>query len=80
MGPPPSRFVSSELQGQILAIKTSARVSQSWSVLLRICTEAHMHTHHITPSREYVNSVRVRHLPVQMRRITQPVERLPLQK
>ena len=27
MGPPPSRFVSSELQGQILAIKTSARVS-----------------------------------------------------
>ena len=36
-----------------------------------------MHTHHITPSREYVNSVRVRHLPVQMRRITQPVERLP---
>ena len=80
MGPPPSRFVSSELQGQILAIKTSARVSQSWSVLLRICKEAHMHTHHITPSREYVNSVRVRHLPVQMRRITQPVERLPLQK
>ena len=39
-----------------------------------------MHTHHITPSREYVYSVRVRHLPVQMRRITQPVERLPLQK
>ena len=39
-----------------------------------------MHTHHITPSREYVNSVRVRHLPVQMRRITQRVERLPLQK
>ena len=33
--------------------------AQSWSVLLRICTEAHMHTHHITPSREYVNSVRV---------------------
>ena len=27
MGHPPSRFVSSELQGQILAIKTSARVS-----------------------------------------------------
>ena len=54
--------------------------NQSWPVLLRICTEAHMHTHHITPSREYVNSVRVRHLPVQMRRITQPVERLPLQK
>jgi len=26
-----------------------------------------MHTHHITPSQEYVNSVRVRHLPVQMR-------------
>ena len=31
-----------------------------------------MHTYRITPSREYVNSVRVRHLPVQMRRITQP--------
>mgnify|MGYP007008043820 CR=1 FL=1 len=31
-----------------------------------------MHTHHITPSREYVNSVRVRHLPVHMRRITHP--------
>ena len=39
-----------------------------------------MHTHHITPSREYVYSVRVRHLPVQMRRIPQPVERLTLQK
>ena len=39
-----------------------------------------MHTHHITPSREYVNSVCVRHLPVQMSRITQPVDRLPLQK
>ena len=30
------------------------RWEQSSSVLLRICKEAHMHTHHITPSREYV--------------------------
>ena len=52
-----------------------------------VCTATHMqgdpymHTHHITPSWEYVNSVRARHLPVPiMRRITQPVERLPLQK
>ena len=36
-----------------------------------------MHTHHITPSREYVNSVRVRHLPVQMRRIRSPSNASP---
>ena len=75
-----SSYCESEYTACVGSSPTAVRSdSQSSSVLLRICKEAHVHTHHITPSREYVNSVFL-HLPVQMRRITQPVERLPLQK